>query len=127
VKIKISIFVHPDKARAAFGISDEEWAKASHIRRPTISEMRRLEKNPGTEIGRACTYTKLSTLYDGLFKLRGGTELRKQLDDSLKSETDQEVRMILLIMELRNTSQSGKDLVENTIRMVIKTDGEPKK
>jgi hypothetical protein len=124
MRTNITVFKWLDDVRHLHGIKDEVWATASDIRRPTISELRRIFKNPNDKVGRACTIEKISALYNGLHKLIGGNELKKHLEECLSKELDQDVRLMMLSMALRNADKSGKDLVEKTIRMVIKANEE---
>jgi hypothetical protein len=128
MKAEISIFKCLDDLRNHHNIRDGAWAKASNdIRRPTISEMRRLLKTPNIKIGRSCTIEKLSALYDGLLHLIGGEELKKHLEECLKTEPNQNARLLMLAMALRESDRAGKDLIESTMRMVLKVNDPTKK
>ena len=123
MKIRIEIFNHLDRIARGKNITDEDWAKSANIRRPSISELRRLYIDRGLEksIGRACTIDKITLLFTGLYKLLGGATLKKEIMDAINVEKDQDVRIIMLSLLLKNAPKETKDAVESNMKMAIQT------
>ena len=63
MKVKITIFNALDNIAKRHNVTDEVWAKSAKVRRPTISELRRMaiiaNNNSDEKIGRACTLDKI--------------------------------------------------------------------
>lgn len=121
MQINIETFKWLDSIAAAHGIKDIPWAKASGIRRPTISEMRRIAKNPDKRFGRLCTVDKISLLFNGLNVIIGGEEMRKILLESIPKEPDQNVRFMLYSLILKDATKEARDAVESTMQLAAKT------
>ena len=120
MKVNIAIFQCLDDIASHKQITDEDWAVRSNIRRPTISELRRIARNPNMKTGRACTIEKVTSLYNGLIKLLGGEALRKHIERCIEKEPDQTTRITLLALATSDADQEGKDLIEQTMKMVLK-------
>jgi len=125
MKAQIEIFTALDNIATKHGIKDEEWAAKSNIRRPSISELRRIQKNTTNQtdekIGRSCTVEKLSALFSGLYKILGGEVLRSELLAAIEKEKNQDIRMMLLTMILRDAPKETKDAVESNMKMATQT------
>lgn len=125
MRIDISIFTSLDGITKKYGITDEKWAEASSIRRPSISELRRLARNKSArseeKIGRACTIDKIILLFNGLYKLIGGEKLRKELADIIAKTTDKDVLMLLLTMSIKDASDEAKDSVIGLLKLTAQT------
>jgi hypothetical protein len=120
MKINISIFQCLDGIARERQITDDEWAVKAKIRRPTISELRRIARNPNEKTGRSCTIEKVTSLYNGLTKLLGGEALRQHIERCIEKEPNQTTRITLLALATSDADQEGKDLIEQTMKMVLK-------
>ena len=125
MKAKIELFTALDTIAKKHDITDEDWAKRAKIRRPSISELRRMgriDKEKSLEkIGRACTIEKISALFIGLNKLIGGDVLRNDLRAVIDSEKDQDIRMMLWALILRDAPKETKDSVESNMKIAAQT------
>jgi hypothetical protein len=123
MKVKIEIFNNLDKIALLHRITDEEWAKSSNIRRPSISELRRLylDRQEVRSIGRACTIEKIGLLFIGLYNILGGDVLKKEMMAVINNETNQDVRMMMLSLLLRNAPKETKDAIEGSMKMAVQT------
>ena len=83
MKVKITIFNALDNIAKRHNVTDESWAKSAKVRRPTISELRRMaiiaNNNSDEKIGRACTLDKISSLFKGLYNILGGEMIKTDL------------------------------------------------
>jgi ATP phosphoribosyltransferase regulatory subunit HisZ len=131
LKVDITVFAKLDDVAKRHKITDEEWSDASDIRRPSISELRRLLKNKHTasseKIGRACTASKINKLFSGLLGLVGGDEVKKELIEIINQEQDQNTRLILWAVLLQNAPQSSKDAAEGSLKLAATTIAPKKK
>lgn len=105
-------------------ISDVEWAEAAQIRRPTISELRRI--NRATRIAvkdvgikRACTLEKILKLCAGLRIKVGSAVLNEALKNCIDVESDQDIRLQLLILILQDAAPEVKDEAEAMLKAVL--------
>lgn len=125
MKAKIELFTALDKVARKHSITDEKWAKQACIRRPSISELRRMAiintKKSSERIGRACTIDKITTLFTGLHKILGGEALRNDLQNVIAVEKDQDVRMMLWSLLLRDAPKETKDSVESNMKIAAQT------
>jgi hypothetical protein len=125
MKAQIEVFTALDNIATKHNIKDEEWALKSNIRRPSISELRRIQKNTinqtDEKIGRSCTVEKLSALFSGLYKILGGEVLGSELLVAIEKEKNQDIRMMLLTMILRDAPKETKDAVESNMKMAKQT------
>jgi hypothetical protein len=126
MKINIKVFDMLDSLARLHYISDVEWAAASQIRRPTIPELRRISRvnltaadAPG--IKRACTLEKILQLHSGLSIKIGHTILNTALKKYLETEADQDIRLQLLILILKNATKEKKDEAERMLKSVLKS------
>ena len=131
LEVNIDVFGRLDDVAKRYRIKDEQWAAASAIRRPSISELRRLLKNQSLKthekVGRACTASKINKLFQGLLSLVGGDELKKELIEIINQEKDQNIRMILWAVFLQSAPQSSKDAVEGNMKLAASTISSKKK
>jgi hypothetical protein len=125
MKAQIEVFTALDNIASKHNIKDEAWALKSNIRRPSISELRRIQKNIANQtdekIGRSCTVEKLSALFPGLYKILGGEVLRSELLVAIEKEKNQDIRMMLLTMILMDAPKETKDAVESNMKMATQT------
>jgi hypothetical protein len=125
MKAKIELFTALDTIAKTHEITDEDWAKKSKIRRPSISELRRMGRidraKSEEKIGRACTIEKISSLFTGLYKIIGGDVLRNDLKNVIDSEKDQDIRMMLWALILRDAPKETKDSVESNMKIAAQT------
>ena len=123
MKIKIEIFNNLDTIARTHRITDDDWAKSANIRRPSISELRRLylDRQSSKSIGRACTIEKIGLLFLGLYNILGGDVVKKEMMAAINKETNQDVRMMMLSLLLRNAPQETKDAIEGSMKMAIQT------
>lgn len=110
---------------------DRDWTDASGLRWTTLAELRKLSRemksNPEIRTGRACTVDKIIRLFNGLFILKGGDVVKKELEMCAAEESDQDVRLILkMLLITRQANQEEKNNAETMIDMVIKTFTNPK-
>ena len=121
MKVNIATFKCLDGIAARREIQDIPWATASKIRRPSISEMRRIERHPNEKIGRSCTIDKIQLLFNGLYKILGGDALRKDMLDCIEKEPDQDVRFLLYSLILKDSTKEARDAVESTMKIAVKS------
>jgi hypothetical protein len=121
MKVKLSTFISLDAIAKRYNVKDVPWANAAGIRRPTISELRRMVRNPHTSFGRSCTIDKINSLFTGLYKLLGEAVMRKELLRHINDETDQDVRFLLYSLLLKDATQEARDAVESTMQLAAKT------
>lgn len=125
MKAKIELFTALDTIAKKYAVRDEEWAKKSKIRRPSISELRRIARidrdKSSEKVGRACTIEKISALFSGLYKILGGEVLGSELLVAIEKEKNQDIRMMLLTMILRDAPKETKDAVESNMKMATQT------
>lgn len=121
MKVKLSIFTCLDSIAKRHDIKDVPWAEAANIRRPTISELRRMVRKPNDSFGRSCTIDKIYYLFAGLYKLLGEAVMRKELLRSINEESDQDVRFLLYSLLLKDATQEARDAVESTMQLAAKT------
>lgn len=125
MKAKIELFIALDSIARAHKIKDNEWAKQSGMRRPSISELRRMVKistaKSSEKIGRACTIDKITTLFVGLHAILGGDILRSELQKVIDKENDQDIRLMLWSMILRDAPKETKDSVESNMKIAAQT------
>lgn len=123
MKVKIEIFNNLDKIARLHRITDDDWAKSSNIRRPSLSELRRLylDRQSSKSIGRACTIEKIGLLFLGLYNILGGDVVKKEMMAAINKETNQDVRMMMLSLLLRKAPQETKDAIEGSMKMAIQT------
>jgi len=126
MKINIRVFDMLNSIARRHHITDVEWAAASQIRRPTIPELRRISRvtlaaidDPG--IKRACTLEKILQLYAGLSIVVGSAVLNAALKTYLETESDQDIRLQLLILILKDARQDKKDEAEAMLKSVLKS------
>jgi len=106
-------------------ITDVDWAEASHIRRPTLSELRRLSRSGGISaqifyFSRACTLVKMSKLYSGLSAIIGKDQLKRNFIKAVDNESDQFMRLQMLILMLKNESTSKQDKAGRMLKKLMK-------
>ena len=121
MKVKLSTFISLDAIAKRYNVKDVPWANAAGIRRPTISELRRMVRNPHTSFGRSCTIDKINSLFTGLYKLLREAVMRKELLRHINDETDQDVRFLLYSLLLKDATQEARDAVESTMQLAAKT------
>ena len=123
MKVRIEIFNGLDTIARHHKVTDEQWAKSANIRRPSISELRRLylDRQLEKSIGRACTVEKIWLLYNGLHHILGGSILKKEMMEIVANEKDQDKRMMMLQLILKNAPKDIKDLIESSMMMAIKS------
>lgn len=126
MKVNIKVFDMLDSLARLHDISDVVWAAASQIRRPTIPELRRISRatltagdDPG--IKRACTLGKMLQLYSGLSIKIEHPILNTALINYLETEADQDIRLQLLVLILKNATQEKKDEAEAMLKSVLKS------
>lgn len=124
MKIHIRMFDVLDRVAKSHCISDVEWAAAAEIRRPTIPELRRISrvsaagiKDP--RIRRACTMEKIIQLFAGLNKVIGSAVLNAELRNDLAIEYDQNLRLQLLLLMLKDAEKEKKDRAETMLKSVL--------
>lgn len=133
LRVDISVFGRLDDVAKRHDITDDMWASAANMRRPSISELRRLMRNKGKspnqaeKVGRACTATKINALFIGLLQLIGGDELKGELIDIIQQEKDQNIRMILWAVLLQNAPQESRDAAEGSLKLAATTISKAKK
>jgi hypothetical protein len=131
MKTKIEIFIALDDIAKKYRITDDDWAKQSDIRRPSISELRRLVKinfaKSSEKIGRSCTLDKITSLFKGLHKILGGDVLRNELTEAIKKEKDAASRLILWSMILKDAPLDTIESVESHMRIAAQTINTKKK
>jgi len=121
MRINIAVYNWLDGIANAHGIKDVPWAEASLIRRPTISELRRIARNPKQKFGRACTIDKVHLLFIGLTKLIGEETMRKDILGCIEKEPDQDVRFMLYSLILKEATKEARDTVEKTMQLAART------
>jgi hypothetical protein len=126
MKINVRVFDMLDSIAKRHHISDVNWAEASRIRRPTIPELRRISKVTAaagdfTGIKRACTLEKILQLYAGLSAQIGSAIINRALKDYLNTESDQNIRLQLLLLILQDARQEQKDEAEALLKSMLKS------
>jgi hypothetical protein len=121
MKINIATFQCLDGIAHNHRIKDPEWAKNADIRRPSISELRRIAKHPNDKIGRVCTIDKVFHLFHGLHKILGGDVLQNEIMACIAKETNQDARFLLYSLILKDASKETKDAVESTMKIAAQT------
>jgi hypothetical protein len=124
MKINIEVFNMLNSIAKLHNISDVEWAEASQIRRPTISELRRINRaahKTGQDSGirRACTLEKIIRLYAGLRIKVGSAILNEALRNCIETESNQDIRLLLLILILQSAKDENKDEAEAMLKVLI--------
>jgi len=126
MKINVRVFDILNSIAKRHHISDVDWAEASQIRRPTIPELRRISRTTLTArhnagFKRACTLEKILKLSAGLSIKIGNAIVNAALKDYLETESDQDVRLQLLILILKDAKQAQKDRAEAMLKSVLKS------
>ena len=121
MKINIQIFEMLDKLAKSHHITDVQWAQAAIMRRPTIPELRQISRKAATgasSVGskRACTLEKILKLSYGLSNIVGGTVVNLKLKVFIEGETDQNIRLLLLMLILQNAPKEQKDIAETLLK-----------
>jgi len=93
-ELDIQLFVYLDEIRDKYNISIQDWAKASNMPIPRISELRALAG--GRRLDRVLSMKKLSRLGNGLYNLLGGIALKREAEEKLKRITDPKDRILFL-------------------------------
>lgn len=124
MEINIGVFNILNSLAKHHDITDLEWSEAAGIRRPTISVLRRIVRSaskPGKDKGikELCTLDKIIRLYNGLRIKIGSTILNEALRRGIDVETDQTVRLQLLILMLKDAEAEIKDEVEAMLKGVL--------
>ena len=125
MKTNIKMFDMLDSLAKIHGLSDVAWAAASQIRRPTIPELRRISRVTLTAIEdagikRACTLEKILRLHSGLSIKIGYPLVNAALQNYLATESNQDLRLQLLILILRDAAPEKKDQAEALLKSVLK-------
>ena len=124
--ISIHIFEILDSIILKHGIKMKDWATASGLPQPRISELRRLYeldrdgKDQG-EVGRIFSLQKCAALVDGLRTLLGGDMLQQELLEKLQAANDKKEKLILMVLALSDTQD---DQAELYLQALLKTKGE---
>ena len=125
MKVNTSIFIALDNIAKRHGVTDDVWAKNAKVRRPTISELRRIVKIARVEsaekIGRACTIDKTTSLFRGLYNTLGGDVLKSELLQAINKEADQDVRLMMWSMILAQAPKETKDAIEASMKIAAQT------
>ena len=124
MKISIRVFDMLDRIAKGHHLSDVGWAEASEIRRPTIPELRRVSRaistacyDPG--IKRACTLEKVLKLSAGLRIKVGNAIVNAALKNYLDTESNQDIRLQILILILQDANKEKKDAAEAMLKSVL--------
>ena len=128
MKVTIAIFDCLDRIAQNQNINDTDWAKAAILRRPTIPELRRLSREmrgltaiTEGKVKRACTVEKIDMLLRGLRLLVEGDILKKELKACIEREMDQDVRLMLYALALREAKSEVKKQVELSMSIAVDT------
>mgnify|MGYP000855471337 FL=1 len=125
MKVKITIFNALDNIAKRHNVTDEAWAKSAKVRRPTISELRRMaiiaNNNSDEKIGRACTLEKISSLFKGLYNILGGEMIKTDLLATIAHEKDQDVRLMIWSLILKDAPKETKDAIEGSMKIAAQT------
>jgi len=126
MEINILVFNALDVIAKRHRISDVDWAEAAGIRRPTISELRRLRKtnvkgDKEMKLHRVCSLAKMIKLYTGLSIILGNGPLNEEFKKVINDETDQYMRLQMLILMLKNEKKEKQDQAEKMLRKVLGT------
>lgn len=124
MKINIRVFEMLDHIAKGHHITDVAWAGASRIRRPTIPELRRISRVTAAAIDhagikRACTLEKILKLCAGLRIKIGNAIVNATLKNYLATESDQDIRLQLLILILQDANKEKKDEAEVLLQSLL--------
>ena len=129
MKISIHVFDCLDKVAKRHRITDIAWAEAAKIRRPTIPELRRLSRTVAsgvkgeTDLKRSCTLDKILKLYSGLRIKLGDAVVSEAVRNYITTESDQYLRLQLLILMLRDAKKEKRNKAEQLLKSVVKNLG----
>lgn len=109
--VSIKIWDVLDDIRAKYHIKYGDWARASEMKQPRFSELKRISKatqrGEKTLLGRAFTVQKCFAMVAGLRKLVGDSVVQKELFDKAVEEEDIDVRLVCMMAPLTYTKSSN--------------------
>jgi len=109
--IKIDVFNFLDQINIKHGIKTKDWAKASGIESPRISELRLIfKKGSNEEVGRAFGVGKCSALINGLIKILGGGVVRNELLEKLHENEDIQERLLIMVLSLSGVQNEQAEM-----------------
>ena len=115
-EINILIFEALDTIAKNHGIKDIVWAQACGLQySPRISELRRklVMTHTGkdqTVVGRSFNIVKCAALVDGLKKLIGGREVKKELFELTKKLSNRQQRLLMMCLALDEEEEEQAEL-----------------
>lgn len=124
--LDIRIYITLDEIRDRHGFSKKDWAEASKLPQPRISELAKLaklhrsgkENEAAKKTGRLFTLEKCRALVDGLAKLIGGDMLRRELMQRIEQAKDDEEQNMIILMALGPGQQRQANLYLKTLIQV---------
>jgi hypothetical protein len=124
MRVNVGVFDCLVKAASRHGITDVVWAEGAGISQPAISHLRLTSKilhgNPRAEVDRPVTIDKIETLYNGLRTLKG-EQIVADVKDCIKSETNIDVKLQLLLLLLRSKTDDVKKQAVSMLEILSQT------
>ncbi len=119
MKVDIAFYIALREVARANNLRNREWARASGVPEPRISELNRIAK--GGMYGRRCTLDKVLTLHRGLVKLLGEGQVRKDLEKLLAQETDATRRLIIMCLILGDAGEEYRNQAEMFLQTLLRS------